>query len=225
MESVSKWFKVYRENIYWKITGDSCSCLDEEGGFDEVVDWKSRRVQIKQGCICSDGQWGQGYRQNKEEAKAKSTRGECVYNETMNRKGYHAGMHVYMWIGIVLCSPFPDPRASPDPGEGNHEPRPILDRHEARNFGCHTDREGAFLCSTASPRGSKMGIPGGCSGPLASARLGPEKKQRRKIIIFGITEVSVTSCTDRTSHITLLDRRMRRTRSSPRGGFMMIQDP
>ncbi|KGO40072.1 hypothetical protein PEX1_105880 [Penicillium expansum] len=70
-----------------------------------------------------------------------------------------------------------------------------------------------------------MSIPGGCSGPLASARLGREEAPEKKIIIFGITEVSVTSCTDRTSHTNLLDPRMRGRRWSPRERFMMIQDP
>ena len=141
------------------------------------------------------------------------------------RDTMRAGVHVYMSIGVVLCSLFPD-STSPDPGEGNHEPGPIFDRHEARNFGCHTDRVCISSPHSFMTTGKQDGHPGvlwtACQCPL-----GPRKKyQRRKIILYSeLQRVSVTSCTDRTSHTNLLDRRMRGMRSRPRERFMMIQDP
>lgn len=57
--------------------------------------------------------------------------------------------------------------------------RSSTDMKRGISDGIQTD--GAFLCPTASPRrGSKMRIPGGCSGPLASARLGPGRSTREE---------------------------------------------
>jgi hypothetical protein len=86
--------------------------------------------------------------------------------------------------------------------------------------------ECAFPCPTASSRrGSKTCIPG-CSGPLASARLGPGGSARKENNYIRNYRGYLSHHAQTEPHIlTLLDRRMRGTRSRPRERFMMIQDP
>jgi hypothetical protein len=105
----------------------------------------------------------------------------------IERDTMRAGVHVYMSIGMVLCSLFPD-STSPDPGEGNHVPGPILDRHEARNFGCHTDRVCISLPHSFITTGKQDGHPGGALDHLLVPAWAREEAPEKKIIIFGITE-------------------------------------
>lgn len=102
----------------------------------------------------------------------------------MNRKGYHAGWDACLYVDWDSTL-FPVPR-SQIPGPRRTQARGTMNQGRSstdmkREIADVIQTEGALLCPTALPRrGSKMGIPGGCSGPLASARLGPGKKQRRK---------------------------------------------
>ncbi|CAP99072.1 hypothetical protein PCH_Pc22g17840 [Penicillium rubens Wisconsin 54-1255] len=92
----------------------------------------------------------------------------------MDRKGYHEGWGACLYVDWD--------------GEGNHVPGPILDRHEARNFGCHTDRVCISLPHSFITTGKQDGHPGGALDHLLVPAWAREEAPEKKIIIFGITE-------------------------------------